>query len=220
MEGIWRERSILWSYGLPSLLTAAAIGPTSVLSQAVVANIPGGLGDLGGFSVAMRWRETVLFIPGAVRRVTLPLLSKLKGANDYHRFVRALWANIGLNGGTALIAAIPIMILSPWILRLYGRNFTGDWDMMVILVGSGFFRAVNDVVTQVMPAMGKLWWNFGVHVVWGAVVLGGTLLMVPHYGARGYVWAVAVAEFNHMFLNCLLVIQVLKRAKSVNGTIF
>jgi O-antigen/teichoic acid export membrane protein len=210
--GIWQERNILWRYGVPNLLTAAALGPATMISQAFVSRTAGGLLGLGGYEAAVRWRTVVLFVPQAVRRVTLPMLAKLRGENDYRRFVKALLANVVLNGGVALSGALPVALLSPWIMSLYGPGFRQDWDMMVVLVASGVFQAVNDVVTQVLAAMEKMWWNFAIHVIWATVMIGGSALLVPDHGARGYVWAFATATVLHMLLNTSAAIIVLKRS--------
>ena len=81
---------------------------------------------------------------------------------------------------------------------------------MVILVGSGVFQAVNDVVTQVTVCMEKMWWNFFIHIVWGAIVLGGSYLLVPSYGVRGYVWSFSLATVVHVFLNISAAIVIIK----------
>jgi O-antigen/teichoic acid export membrane protein len=213
LHGTWEERRILWHYSTPSLLTGLVIGPTSMFSKALVANSTGGILGIGGFTAAFRWRDIIMFIPGSVRRVTLPMLSKLKGENDFRRFVKALWANIALNGGIALAGAVPIMILSPWILSLYGPDFREDWDIMVMLVGSGVFQAVNDVVTQVTACMEKMWWNFFIHVIWGTIVLGGSYLLVPSYGVRGYVWSFSTATVVHLLLNTIAAMVIIRIPK-------
>lgn len=213
-EGIWQEGGILWNYAAPSLLSGAVTGPAAVLSQAIVANIPGGLAGLGGYQAASRWNQAVLFIPEAVRRVTLPMLSGLKGENDYRRFVKALWANIGLNGGIALIGAVPIMILSPWLLSLYGAGFRQDWDIMVILVGLGILQAVAYVLGQVSACMEKMWWRFAINLAWGIILLGGSYLLVPIWGVRGYVWSLVAAVVIHMLLHILAGIILIERIPS------
>jgi len=202
-RGIWRERLIIWQYGIPSLLGGSVSGPAATFSKAIVARVPQGLAGLGGVEAALKWQMAVLFVPEAVRRVTLPMLSRLSGAKDGRRYVKALWANIVLNGGVALLAALPVMILSPWILGLYGRDFRQDWDIMVVLVGAGVFQAVKNVLSQVTASLEKLWWNFGLALIWAAVTLGGTALMVPRYGVRGYVWTVAFAAVLNMLMYAL-----------------
>jgi O-antigen/teichoic acid export membrane protein len=213
LGGISQEFRLLWQYGLPSLLSGAIVGPAMMLSQAIVANVPAGVAGLGAYNAAARWRDAVLFIPQAVRRVTLPMLSRLKGEDDYRRFMKALWANIALNGGIALCGAVPIMVLSPWILGLYGANFRQDWDILVVLAGAGICQAVNDVVTQVTAAMEKMWWYFYIHMAWGTILLGGSYMLVPEFGVRGYVWSLAAAVFNHMLLNSIAACIIMKRAR-------
>ena len=200
-KGIWQERSILWHFSIPSVLTGAVVSPVILFCQSVVARAPGGLMGLGGYQACLNWRGVVLFVPEAVRRVTLPMLSRLRGLKDQRRFILALWANIALNGGVAIAAAIPLVIFGRWILSWYGPAYPQDWDMMVVLIGSGVVQAINDVVTQVTAAMKKMWWNFGIHVVWAAVMLGAVLAFVPTYGVRGYAYALAIATANHMLLN-------------------
>lgn len=211
LKGIWAEHRLLWHYAVPSLLSGVLTGPASTLSQAIVANVPGGIAGLGGFHAAAKWRESVLFIPTSVRRVTLPMLSRLKGEEDCHRFIKALLANIALNGGITLIMAIPIMILSPWILSLYGPGFRRDWDMMLLLVGSGIFSAIAHVAGQVTACMEKMWWRFAISLLWAIILLGGSYLFVPILGVRGYVWSLIVAEVTHMLLHILASIVLIKR---------
>jgi len=202
LDGIWQERSIFWEYGVPGTLSGFVNGPASMLSQAMVANVASGISGLGGFNACAKWRDIILFVPGAVKQVTLPLLSRLTGQNEHRRFMKALWANIGLNGGIALIGAVPVMILSPWILSLYGPAFRQDWDMMVLLAGTTVFQAVNNVLAQVTACMGRIWLRFCTHIVWGIALITGSFFLVPIWGVRGYAWATALAVVLLTLANC------------------
>jgi O-antigen/teichoic acid export membrane protein len=195
---IWKESRIIWHYAAPGFLTSSVLHPARMFSHALVANTQGGFAGLGSYNAAERWQALVLFIPRSVKRITLPMLSRLHGNTDYKRFLKALWANVVLNGCIALAGALPIMLLSPWILSLYGRDFRQDWDILVILVGMAIFQSVIEVLSQLLACMEKMWWNFGFHVVYGAIILGGSYLLVPNYGVRGFLWAYAVATIIHM----------------------
>jgi O-antigen/teichoic acid export membrane protein len=212
---IWKESHIIWRYAAPGFLTSSVIHPARVFSHALVVNTQGGFAGLGSYNAAERWQALVLFIPRSVKRITLPMLSKLHGDADYKRFLKALWANVALNGCIALAGALPIMVLSPWILSLYGRNFRQDWDILVILVGMAIFQAVIEVLSQLLACMEKMWWNFSFHLMYGAIMLGGSYLLVPQYGVRGFVWAYAVATIIHM-LNHIWGTTVLLRKSSRN----
>ncbi|MEE9294710.1 MAG: oligosaccharide flippase family protein [Phycisphaerae bacterium] len=200
-RGMWQERHVLWSYIAPSLLTSVVAAPAPVLGLSLVMQTEGGLAGIGGLTVALRWRDLVLFIPASIKRVALPMLSRLRGENDGARFVRALWANIGLNGGVALAGAIPVALLAPWILSLYGPEFRQDWDLIAVLMVAAVFQAVNDVVTQVTACTNRMWWRFFIHIVWAGTLVGGSYWLVPVYGVRGYAWALTLAVVGHMLLN-------------------
>jgi len=116
LRGVWGERRILWRYSVPSMLTGMATGPAMIVGRSTMSGLPDGTAGLGGFQAAGNWRNVVLFIPRAVRRVTLPMLSRFKGADDPRRYLRALLANVALNGGVALVVSVPLILLSPFIM--------------------------------------------------------------------------------------------------------
>ena len=211
IRGIWREGHLLWRYVLPGLTTTLVTAPATAMSQAMVANIPGGFSGLGSYGVAASWQGVVAFVPQNMRTITLPMLSRLHGEGNHRRFLKALWANIGLNGGIALFCGLPLMAMSPWILSLYGPDFRQDWDILVILIGTVVFQAINDVVTQVTAALEKMWWNLFVHIIWATVLVGGSFLLIQNHGVRGYVWAIALATFCHMCINSVASLIWLKK---------
>lgn len=211
LKGIWQEHRVFWHLALPRTLIGAMTGPASMLSQALASRIPGGLAGLGGYQASMQWRGLVMFVPQAVHRISLPILSRLRGAQDYRRFVRALGANLALNGGVALGLAIPTIALGRWILGLYGPDFRDDWNLLAILVGSAVLQAVNDVVVLVTASMQKMWWNLAIHVAWATIFLAGTALLTPVLGITGYALAFAAATANHMLINMVAAWVLLRR---------
>ena len=211
LTGVWQEREVLWKCAIPSVLAGTSSGVAETLSQATVARIPGGISGLGGFTAAVRWRDIVMFVPQAVRRVVLPILSRLEGVKDRARYRKALWANMALNGAVSIAGAIPVMIFSVWILGLYGPAFGGDWDMMVILVATGVLQSINNVVAQVAVSKEKVWWVFWIHVVWGAMLVTGSYLLVPYLGVRGYVWSLSGTYLVHLLLNSAAAFILIRR---------
>lgn len=201
-KGFLKEYKILWQFGLPNLFTGGFVSVATGLSLSFVAKVQEGFSQLGGYGAATQWKRFVSFVPQNIRKITLPMLAQLRYQEDgKKRFVKVLWAMVVLNGGIALIAAIPVMILSYWILGFYGAEFQQDWDILVVLVGSCVFQAINDVVTQVTSTLKKMWSNFFIHIVYSLILLGGTALLVNQFGVRGYVWAFTAATFSHMCIN-------------------
>ena len=215
--GMCKELRIIWHYAAPGFLTSSVLHPANMLSQAMVANTQGGFGGLGGYNAAAYWRELVLFIPRAAKRITLPMLSKLQGDNDYKRFRKALWANIAVNGGIALAVALPLMILSPWILRLYGPDFAQDWDIFVVVVAIGVFQSIREVFSQLLACLERMWYHFAFHFLWGIIVLSGSYIMIPKFGVRGFIWAYAFATLvTTINFSCTAMIFVNRFCRSKN----
>jgi len=193
--GMRKELRIIWNYAAPGFLTSFILHPANMLSQAMVANTRKGFSGLAGYSAAVYWRELVLFVPRAAKRITLPMLSKLRGDKDYKRFRKALWANIAVNGGVALAVALPLMILSPWILRLYGPDFAQDRDIFIVVIAIGVIQAIREVFTQVLACMERMWYHSASNFLWGIIVLGGSYFLIPKFGIRGFIWVYAFATF-------------------------
>ncbi len=214
LAGITQELSVLWRFFAPGFLMGGLMGPAIVFSQAIVARTPGGVPGLGGFNAAMRWSMLVMFAPIAMRKVTLSVFSEIRGQQNYKRFLRALWANIGLVGGVALMLALPVMALAPWVMGLYGPEFRGDWDMLVLLVGLAVLRAVDNVFSQVAMSHERVWLNFFVHFVWAGLLLSCTYWLVPQHGARGLVYAWVGAGVVKALLGALMTIIIVGRFKT------
>lgn len=208
----WQEKSILWHYMLPSLVIGGMIAPSDVLSKAMVARLPGGFSGLGGFQAAVTWQGVVSFVPMAISRVFLPTFSRLLAGKDHARTVRAVWACIAMNTGLSLAVMIPVAIMSPWILSWYGKDFAGDWDVMLILLVAGVLEAISTALAPLTTATGQMWWRAWIHVVWAVTLVGGTFVLLPTMGVRGYVWAFFAAKASNTLLYCFIGWRGMKKA--------
>lgn len=211
LAGAFKERRIFWKYSIPNILTSIVVGPSIAMSNAIVANIPGGVGGLGSYHAAMSWRRAVLFAPQAVRRVTLPFLAKTRGENDRKAFKKVLIFNLAINGGVACVIATIVSICAPIIMLFYGEEFREDYVLVIILAISGVFQAINDVITQVGAALEKMWWNFVIHLIWAISLYVLSKNFVTFWGVYGYAIAFATVTFNHMLLNSLSALYFLKK---------
>lgn len=208
----WRERAMLWRYSLPTLIMGSMIGPADVASKTIVLRAPGGLAGLGGFQAATVWQRLITFVPQSLSRIVLPNISGLIGQKDHRRLVRSLWASIGVNVAFALIVAAPICVFSPWLLRLYGPSFAGDWDVVVILAIAGVLEALAMTVAPVATATNRLWQRTAIHAVWVVVLVGTTALLVGPLGARGFVWGVFASKSSNAALYCAIAYRAIRHA--------
>jgi len=213
ISGMWAEKKVLWQYSAPSFIMTSLIGPSHIASRAIVSRIPNGLAGLGGFNAAAKWQSMVSFIPQSVSRTVLPTLSRLLGKGEHKRLKRAVVLNVVLNGGIGLAIALPLALLSPWIMSLYGPAFRGDWVIMLILLGAGVFEAVSAPLAPIAAVMNKMWWRTGAQVIGAFVLVGGTYIFVRHFGACGIAWALVSTKFVNLLCHASIAMFTVRAAK-------
>lgn len=211
LRNAWPERRMLLHGAVPSVLTGGLTGLGATISQGVVSHLPGGVAGLGGYKAATDWRNVVQFLPGALNRITLPILSRLTGQNDQQRYLKALGLNVALSGGASLLGSIPILLLGRWILGFYGPAFVDDWDILAILLAAGVVCSVGDVVWQVLWSKEKFWWGTGIVAIWAVLLWAGTQWLTPAMGVRGFAWAFLGAYAAQALLCTAAAISLLKR---------
>ena len=71
-------------------------------------------------------------------------------------------------------------------MRLYGPGFAEGWPVLVITLLGGLVLMIQAPITDRLVATSRMWSYLFVHVVWAAVFVAGTFLVVPsHAGSAG-----------------------------------
>ncbi len=192
-----QELHSVWADSLPIILASAIGIPAYYFGKVIVARTDTGVADLGGFEAATQWHNIILFVPQAVKMMTVPILSSLKNETRLARYRRVLWFLLGLNLVAALLIAIPVAVFSPYIMGLYGEGFQHDWELLVIMAIVAILRALKEVLLNASYSLDKAWVQFGIATTWGLLTLGCSIALVPTYGVHGYVIAILIgAVFN------------------------
>jgi O-antigen/teichoic acid export membrane protein len=182
----WKERSVLWKFSLPATLGGLMVSPVIWLTTALLVNQPNGYNEMGIFDAANQWFMAILFIPGLIGKIVLPLLSNLNGDNKNVQYTKVLKFSIIVNGGIALIVAIVISSISPWILGSYGTGFEQGYMVLVYLAFSAVLVSINNVVGQIITSKGKMWTGLFFNVLWAlAMVLFSWYFIMRGLGAEG-----------------------------------
>jgi len=187
---------VLWKFSLPAVLSSAMVGPVIWTAGAMLVNQPDGYGEMGLFSATNRWRALILFAPGLLSRVVVPILSERLGANDKAKSRKVLLASISANGMIAVPAAIVISLISPLIMSMYGADFRAGWPVLAIVVWTSALLAIQYPVGQVIAASGRMWLGLLMNAGWAAVLLGSFMLLRGK-GALGLATSFLVAYIVH-----------------------
>jgi O-antigen/teichoic acid export membrane protein len=197
-HGCTREWPVLWKFSLPAALGGFLVSPVIWACNALLVNQPGGYSQMGLYDAANQWGAAVLFIPGMVGMVTMPMLSNLTGDKDHLSYLKVLKYNILVNGGAALVIAFPLALIAPFVMQSYGKGFAeGRW-VLVCLLFSSVLVAVNNVVGQAIASRSKMWIGLLFNLLWAICLVGSCYWFLKlGYGALGLALANLVSYLLH-----------------------
>jgi O-antigen/teichoic acid export membrane protein len=192
-----KELRVLWRFSIPAVLGGLMVGPVMWLCNAMLVNQPSGYGEMGVFNAANQWRGAILFLPGAIAPIVLPVLSNLRGKGDRSRYHRVLLYNIWFNAGVTLTVAIGISIAAPLIMASYGKGFRAGQIVLVVLSLSAVLNATIGVIGQAIASEDRMWWGMFLNMLWGGVLIASTWYLLG-YGALGLSLAILIAYGFHL----------------------
>jgi O-antigen/teichoic acid export membrane protein len=180
------EWPILWKYSLPAAASGVMVGPVFWACNAILVNQPNGYKEMGIFDVANQWRMAILFVPGMVAQIALPMLSSLNSLDDQVRYRKVLKWNVLINGGVALAISVPVLLLSPWIMASYGKGFEGGVGVIVVLILSSVPMAITTVIGKGIASKGRMWMGLFLNLAWAMVLFSLCWIFIHKgYGALG-----------------------------------
>jgi O-antigen/teichoic acid export membrane protein len=192
-RGAWEEHAVLWKFSVPAFLSGVVVTPASWACNALLVNRPKGYAEMGLFSAADQWRTAVLFLPGIVSRVVLPILSSHsdESVEEPSRYSSTLEAgySVGVLVAFPLIAALSFG--ASLIGHAYGADFAGiRYPMAGVLYAAGIM-SIGQPIGLSVQAKGAMWLGFAANFSWGICLLGSFWFMFLGLGAWGLALAYA-----------------------------
>lgn len=149
---------------------------------------------MGAFNAANQWRTAILFFPMRLAAIVLPLLANTRGGDNERHYARILWYNVGLSSAAALVPAVLIAWLAPYIMATYGEGFASSNLVLAVLALSAVPMIANHVMGASVASLNRMWYGFLANLVWAVAMLTGTHLLVPLKGALGLAIAILIAS--------------------------
>lgn len=208
-ETIFSEIRILWKFSLPAVLSGIMVGPISWMCNVFLVNQPGGYTQMALFDAANQWRVAILFIPGALSQIILPMLSS--SVADSKKYNIIFFKNLKLNIIISIIMFLIIALVNPIILKAYGNEFSGLWLPLIILASSTILVSVNNVFGQAIASQGKMWIGFIVNSIWAIslLILSFWLIKILDLGAIGLSIAYLISYIVHSAVQYLVFYKML-----------
>ncbi|CAG0939263.1 Teichuronic acid biosynthesis protein TuaB [Candidatus Brocadiaceae bacterium] len=190
------EFAILWKFSLPAVLSGAMVGPVNWICSALLVNQPDGYGEMGIFSAANQWYAILLFLPGLLGQVVLPVLSEKFGQKETRQSMKTMGLAIKVNALLVLPFVLLASIASPYIMNLYGDGFRSGWPTLVVVLLTTGLVAIQTPVGQFIAASGKMWIGFAMNSGWALTFVVSTLLLI-NLGSLGLATARVVGYIFH-----------------------
>jgi O-antigen/teichoic acid export membrane protein len=192
-----KSLNVLWRYSVPALLSSVTTSVAALVAMRRLAVSPSGLAEVAVFNVANQWRLALLFVPGLIGQVILPILCSIQGEDKLTAQLRILKTAVLANFVVSSCALLCVSLLSGAILKAYGSAFEGRQDVMIVLLVSAVLLACQTPVGNYIASSSAMWVGFSHNLGWGLCLTATThYLLELDWGAQalacGYLLAYAV----------------------------
>lgn len=199
----WR---LILSYSIPATLSALTVTPVFWLIRSMLVRRCD-YGELGLFEAADQWKVILLFIPGAISQIVLPIMSSITNKDTFRK---ALVGNMAFMAGITTMLALISWFAAPIIMQLYGKAFT-DPMTLTILSLSTIPTAVSQILEMTLYSQEKMWESFVINIIWGIVTIGLAYFFLQNgYGAAGIALAIMMAYCVKLLIMSFYVALTLK----------
>jgi len=198
-----KHSKLLWHYSLPAFLCGFMYGPAIWMLNRIVIAQPDGYRMLGIMTAAEQWKTLILFVPAALGSVTLPLLANLRGTGT-GTYKNSVLINLGAQFMIALFVAIPVVLLSSFLSKLYGQSFDGLGIIIVIASATAVFHALGNAAGNALMTASNIWPNVFLNFGWAIFLIGSGIVLVKIYGLIGFAFAYLLAQFFHGLIATLM----------------
>ncbi len=175
--------ALLWQFTVPVLLSNSSFTPAAWWSNVLLAR-RSGYAEAGVFNAVYNWQMFVTFLSMAVSSIGLPMLSNVRGEGNPRKYKQCLKTNFVLISIPAIVVAIPVMLLSKHILRMYGPSFTHGAPALLLIAVSAVLTAINLPVGHAIWSLDATVAAMLLSLLSGAALVLGAYMLTP-YGAVG-----------------------------------
>lgn len=178
------DTRIFCRFTIPSAMAGSLVAPVTWICTALLVNQRNGYGEMGIFNAANQWYTALLFLPGILGQVLMPVLSERISVAGTEASARLLHRSIIALAVMFAPVALIGCLMSPLIMRAYGPDFASHWSTLAVIFATGFVLAVQTPVGNFISASGQMWVGFAMNAGWAIATLGFTFALVSR-GALG-----------------------------------
>ncbi|MEK8088974.1 oligosaccharide flippase family protein [Thermithiobacillus plumbiphilus] len=192
-SGCFKEIHILKNFSFPALLANMVVGIAVWGGTALLVNQTNGYAEMGLFNAANQWRNLILFIPGIIMQVSLPILSAAVSSRDDNDYQKALTLTQSMMVIVSFPVATALMFLSGPILKMYGSGFVAGSYIFIGAIFTGLVQCIGAATGPAIEARGVMWFGFFLNLSWAAMFLLLATMTVSTWGGEALAFAMALS---------------------------
>ncbi|MEG4853437.1 flippase [Microcoleus sp. B5-D4] len=195
----WKRCKELLSESWPIILSGLAIYVYSKTDQIMLGAMNQNA-QLGYYAAAVKISEICDFLPMIISSSIFPKLANLRKTN-YEEYLNKFQIYSDIMIFLWLGVAIPISLLSPWIVHLlYGEKYAQSAAVLGIYVWAQFGSNFGVARSTYLNIEGQLRYGLYLTVVGSIFNVGLNFLLIPKYGAFGATVATLITYFYVIIL--------------------
>lgn len=137
------------------------------------------------YAAAVRLSLLVNFALTAVNSTVSPVISNLYNSGDRTKLQTALRQAAAWMIGPTLAAAVGIVVLGQYALKLFGPGFDEGYPVLLILLGGQIVNAITGPVNTVLKMCNQEKVACAAMMLAAVVNVSGCFILIPQYGAYG-----------------------------------
>jgi O-antigen/teichoic acid export membrane protein len=204
------ELPLLWRYSLPGLLTMALWTVPTWTASVILVRQPNGLDEMGLLAAANQWFSALMFVPGVLTQVLLPIYSERLADDRRTEAGRLALRSAHLVELGMVLLVTPLVLLSPSIASLYGAEFRDGAPVFAVLFVTAALAAPQGALGNYLAAAERMWTRLGINVIWAAILIAGAAALIEQ-GAFGVALAALMAYGARTVLTYLYLRRLTRR---------
>lgn len=197
-----RDFRVLYRFSLPAALSGILVMPAYWVVRMLIVRY-NGFGELGVYEAAEQWRIIILFIPGTLSQIVLPILSNVLEEGSKNSFWKIIWINIALNAFISFILSLLVLLCGSWLMALNGKDFVGS-NTITFLAFSTVFSSIATIVGNAITSKERVWEGLGFNFFWALLFIGLSWFgLSKGYASEGVAVALLTTYLIHSSLQLI-----------------
>ena len=214
IKGLKNELNTLWKFSLPSMFASLLWAPVVWFGNSILVNQNGGYAEMGLFNAAHHWFLILLFIPNIIGNLVLPIMAERIGVRDFSTVRSIIIKGVKYTFLILFSFSIVLSILSQNIMALYGVDFTNGWPILILMSFSATFAGAQNMMTNAMVAINRVWFHFSVNLIWGIFyIIFASLFINKGLGAIGLAGAGLLSYSIRFFFSIAILLNIYRNNK-------